>query len=402
MRFNEFKTPKIRINEAAPAAIVAAWPWLLGLFGAAGASTYMQQNPEKVEQLSKSIEKGITVDPRTMTPADKKAVVATNSPVISALSDAWDWLTKSDEPTQAEIDKRVDDALASAAQTKSGKQTQDILQKYTPGKVDPALQKAANAEREKHEKLVNKIISTPKDQTTKMDTSTIPSIIGKRTTPDVAASKPDDTPIITKRDRSKGVVSKPDDTPIITKRTTPDVAASKPDDTPIITKRTTPDVAASKPDDTPIITKRQPFPSSITQPDDISGKMIKRGDQPIDIPDATDKTIVKPAPGEAPSAKGRDVVPPAGDVAQPGIARPGVAQPGAATQPSVITQPSTVAQPGAIAEPITGQAGPPVVIPPVATLPVNNNQDIKQIRKPAKKVTYTGYRKGPDFPTRTY
>ena len=345
MRFNEFKTPKIRINEAAPAAIVAAWPWLLGLFGAAGASTYMQQNPEKVEQLSKSIEKGITVDPRTMTPADKKAVVATNSPVISALSDAWDWLTKSDEPTQAEIDKRVDDALASAAQTKSGKQTQDILQKYTPGKVDPALQKAANAEREKHEKLVNKIISTPKDQTTKMDTSTIPSIIGKRTTPDVAASKPDDTPIIT---------------------------------------------------------KRQPFPSSITQPDDISGKMIKRGDQPIDIPDATDKTIVKPAPGEAPSAKGRDVVPPAGDVAQPGIARPGVAQPGAATQPSVITQPSTVAQPGAIAEPITGQAGPPVVIPPVATLPVNNNQDIKQIRKPAKKVTYTGYRKGPDFPTRTY
>ena len=150
MRLKEFAGDKRnrKITEAAPlAAIPYAYYWLVGLFGAAGATAYIQSNPDKVDQLGQALQSQNIPSADKVSQEDLDNLMRVQSPFAMMLKDTWNFITGSDEPTQAEINQRVDDALAAAAQKRAGQQTQQILDKYKGKefqKVDPGLIAAVN------------------------------------------------------------------------------------------------------------------------------------------------------------------------------------------------------------------------------------------------------------------
>ena len=301
MRLREFKNP-IQINEVVAAPIIAAWPWIVGFFGAATATATLQQNPEAVEKIADAIVKNITADPKTMSQADREALMRSQSPIMSAIKDTWEFISTTDkQPSQAEINKRVSDALDAAGQRQGGKATQDILNKYKPGTVDPSLQKAADVERAEHEKLIGDIIN--------------------RNDSAGAVSKSEPAPnVITKRDgTSAGTVSKVEPELKIIGRTTPSTKADT-DKAPKIIGRTEP---AVKPDtDAPPKVIDRTTPSAIAGTD-TPPKVIDRdkdGAGTVTQPGTATKPIA--TPNVIPRTVAPSVVKP---VAQVGIASAGAA-----------------------------------------------------------------------------
>lgn len=149
MRLREFAGDKRsrKITEAAVAAIPYAYYWLVGLFGAAGATSYLQSNPDKVDQLGQALQSQNIPSADKVSQEDLDNLMRVQSPFAMMLKDTWNFITGSDEPTQEEINQRVDDALAAAAQRRAGQQTQQILDKYKGQenlKVDPGLIAAVN------------------------------------------------------------------------------------------------------------------------------------------------------------------------------------------------------------------------------------------------------------------
>ena len=305
MRLREFKNP-VQINEVVAAPIVAAWPWLVGLFGAATATATLQQNPEAVEKIADAIVKNITADPKAMSQADRDALMRSQSPIMSAIKDTWEFISTTDEqPSQAEINKRVSDALDAAGQRAGGKATQDILNKYKPGTVDPSLQKAADAERAEHEKLISTIIN--------------------RDDSAGAISKSEPAPdIITKRDGSSaGTVSKVEPNLNIIDRVPPTTKTDT-DPAPKVIGRTTPTTKTDT-DPAPKVIGRTD-PSAIAGTDTPPKVIDKDKDGVVTVPGTATKpgTVTKPI--ATPNVVPRTVAP---SVAKP-VAQVGIASAGAA------------------------------------------------------------------------
>ena len=299
MRLREFKNP-IQINEVVAAPIIAAWPWLVGLFGAATATATLQQNPEAVEKIADAIVKNITADPKTMSQADRDALLRSQSPIMSAIKDTWEFISTTDkQPSQAEINKRVSDALDAAGQRAGGKATQDILNKYKPGTVDPSLQKAADAERAEHEKLIGDIINRNDSAGSVSKSEPAPNIISKRdgsSAGTVSKVEPelkiiDRVPPTTKADT--------DPAPNVISRTEPTTKADT-DPAPKVIGRTDPSAIAGT--DTP--------PKVIDRDKDGAATVPSTATKPIAQPNVVPRTV-------APSV--------ANPVAQVGIASAGAA-----------------------------------------------------------------------------
>lgn len=366
MRLREFKTPKPILMEAAPAAIVAAWPWLVGLFGAAGATVALQQNPQAVEDFSEWAVDSLP-DARALEPEDRNLIMSPYGSMINGLGQAWDYITSSDKPTQAEIDKRVDNALAAGAQRRGGERTQEIISKYQGQDIstsDPKLQAQIDANRAEDDALIAKIIDTPTQVTPQSKAQaddTLSKLITQRTTPSAKADTSDAPDIITKRTKPKPAAADPSDDAIANKMVTqPNQPVDRVKPVPIGQSgaRATPGGMADR-------------KGGRTVAPDATAPLTS----PSDIPSTAPGVGVKP--GEAPSAKGRDVVPPA-DAVKPGaqakpdagaIAKPeagAIAKPEAGTVAEPITRADPAVIPGTAAPAVPAPAAP---VPPAAAPP---------------------------------
>lgn len=365
MRLREFKNPVLL--EAAPAAaVVAAWPWLVGLFGAAGATIALQQNPQAVEDFSEWAVDSLP-DARTMDSEDRNLIMSPYGSMIDGLGQAWDYITSEEEIDQAAIDKRVDDALAAGAQKRGGERTEEILAKYraiddTQGKVDPALQRAADKEAAEHEALISKLLDKPTPttpQTQAQSNNILDKIIQQRTTPSAKAADPSDDAIAGK----------------IIGRKTPAPAKADPSDDAIADKMVT---QPNQP-----IDRVKPVPIGKSGAKATPGGMADRKGgrtvapdktapltSPSDIPSTAPGVGVKP--GEAPSAKGRDVAPPA-DAVRPGaIAKPdagAIAKPDTGAQAIPKAVPKAVPRADAVPKAAAPAQPAPVTPPPIAQPP---------------------------------
>jgi len=366
VRLREFKNPVLL--EAAPAAaVVAAWPWLVGLFGAAGATIALQQNPQAVEDFSEWAVDSLP-DARTMDSEDRNLIMSPYGSMIDGLGQAWDYITSEEEIDQAAINKRIDDALAAGAQRRGGERTEEILAKYraiddTQNKVDPKLQAAADAQAAEDEALISKILDKPTPttpQTQAQSNKILDKIISQRTTPSAKAADPSDDAIADKMvTQPNQKIGRVEPVPIGQQP-----AKEKPSiDTPYVPR------ATSEP--------YRPGAKAKATP----GGMADRKDGRTVAPDAKTAPLTKPddipstagvKPGEAPSAKGRDVAPPA-DVVKPGtIAKPDAgakAKPdtGAQTIPQAI--PKAVPRAGAVPKAAAPAQPAPVAPPPIAQPP---------------------------------
>ena len=336
MRLREFKNP-IQINEVVAAPIVAAWPWIVGFFGAATATATLQQNPEAVEKMADAIVKNITADPKAMSQADRDALMRSQSPIMSAIKDTWEFISTTDkQPSQAEINKRVSDALDAAGQRKGGKATQDILNKYKPGTVDPSLQKAADAERDEHEKLIGDIINRNDSAGSVSKSEPAPNIISKRD------------------GSSAGTVSKVEPELKMVGRTIPSTKADT-DQAPKIIGRTDP--AATTGTDTPPKVIDRTTPSAIAGTD-TPPKVIDRG-----------KDGVGTVPGT-------------------------VAQPGTVASPITKAEPVAKAEPVVKAEPVTTNPPPVQPVPAIPQARIDPSTGLPLGKVSNGDYIYTGSAKG--------
>ena len=149
MRLREFAGDKRsrKITEAAVAAIPYAYYWLVGLLGAAGATSAINNNPELVNKFGQGLQNQNIPSADKVSQEDLDRLMRVQNPFAMMLKDTWNFVTGSDEPTQEEINQRVDDAIAAGYQRRAGEETQRILDKYKSQefqKVDPGLIAAVN------------------------------------------------------------------------------------------------------------------------------------------------------------------------------------------------------------------------------------------------------------------
>ena len=206
MRLREF-AERQHINEVFIAPLV---PYLIPILGAAGAALFMKQNPQVSKQLEKKVTGVIDNSGMADAPPGTNPLAA---PIANAIKNVVTQVQKGNEPTQAQIDKRIDNALDAAGQRIGGERTKAILDKAKQDKKDSAAD--ANA----------------------MDIDTSPSVV-KKAQPDYSNRAQSPGGRTAQQARSAGTTTKstpvaPDEFTTVTPSTKADTDKTKTPPTPM-------------------------------------------------------------------------------------------------------------------------------------------------------------------------